>query len=165
MTFLRFGSDIYKWMNINNVRPFAPIRYCNYWRLRVSIKLVIQEIESMNNSWMRDLDTCIIHLCNGLRTKSCISEYWTKGNIIGWPNICRPNWPKIFPFVQYSLYLFTDCIIKVSKSIIHILYNKALWGHPWVFEKLPSKKWSFKKISKKQVALWLKMLWLPNRWL
>ena len=104
MTFLRFGSDIYKWMNINNVRPFAPIRYCNYWRLRVSIKLVIQEIESMNNSWMRDLDTCIIHLCNGLRTKSCISEYWTKGNIIGWPNICRPNWPKIFPFVQYSLF-------------------------------------------------------------
>ena len=125
MTFLRFGSDIYKWMNINNVRPFAPIRYCNYWRLRVSIKLVIQEIESMNNSWMRDLDTCIIHLCNGLRTKSCISEYWTKGNIIGWLDICRPNWPKIFPFVQYSLFfwysLTHDLALWVSKGTFRVL--------------------------------------------
>ena len=32
-----------------------------------------------------------------------ISEYWRKGNIIGWPDICQPNRPKIFPFVQYSL--------------------------------------------------------------
>ena len=32
-----------------------------------------------------------------------ISEYWTKGIIIGWPDICRPNRRKIFPFVQYSL--------------------------------------------------------------
>ena len=35
-----------------------------------------------------------------------ISEYWTKGNIIGWPDICRPNQPKIFPFVQYYLFLY-----------------------------------------------------------
>ena len=34
--------------------------------------------------------------------KSCISEYWTKGNIIGWPDICRPNQPKIFPFFAFT---------------------------------------------------------------
>ena len=34
-----------------------------------------------------------------LSAKSCISEYWTKGNIIGWPNQL-----KIFPFVQCSLF-------------------------------------------------------------
>ena len=33
-----------------------------------------------------------------------INEYWTKGNIISWPNIYRPNRPKIFPFVQYYIF-------------------------------------------------------------
>ena len=56
--------------------------------------------------------------------KSCISEYWkyvnmywTKGNIIGWPDICRPNRPKIFPFVQYSL--IHDLAHKAIKSAIN----------------------------------------------
>ena len=35
-----------------------------------------------------------------------ISEHWTKGNNISWPDICRPNQPKIFPFVQYYLFLY-----------------------------------------------------------
>ena len=33
-----------------------------------------------------------------------ISVYWTKETIIGWPDICRLNRHKMFPFVQYSLF-------------------------------------------------------------
>ena len=46
-----------------------------------------------------------------------ISEYWTKGNIIGWPDICWPNRPKIFPFVQYLL--IHDLAHKAIKSAIN----------------------------------------------
>ena len=45
-----------------------------------------------------------------------ISEYWTKGNIIGWPDICQSNWPKIFPFVQYSLFLQYSLIHDLALS-------------------------------------------------
>ena len=33
-----------------------------------------------------------------------ISEYWTKGNIIGWPDTCRPNWPRYSLFFNIPLF-------------------------------------------------------------
>ena len=58
-----------------------------------------------------------------------ISEYWIKGNIISWPDICRPNWPKIFPFFTYSS--FSDIILiywevftlKLSKIYLMLHQN------------------------------------------
>ena len=38
-----------------------------------------------------------------LSAKSCISEYWKKGNIFGWFGRQLSGQPMIFPFVQYSL--------------------------------------------------------------
>ena len=52
-----------------------------------------------------------------------ISEYWTKGNIIGWPDICWPNQPKIFPFVQYSLlYMIWHILLYIFFKIKEFLW-------------------------------------------
>ena len=34
-----------------------------------------------------------------------INEYWTKGNIISWLDICLPNWLQIFHF--FSIFTYT----------------------------------------------------------
>ena len=45
----------------------------------------------------------LIALLMALCAKSCISEYWTKGNILGRFGQQMSGQPMIFPFVQYSL--------------------------------------------------------------
>ena len=50
-----------------------------------------------------------------LCAKSYRSEYLTKGNIISWQDICRPNRPKILPFAQYSL--VHDLVLNHSNVI------------------------------------------------
>ena len=68
-----------------------------------------------NNKWIRThfLKKRLITVLNAKVHILCqimykwilkISEYWTKGNIIGRPEICWPNWLKLFPFVQYFLF-------------------------------------------------------------
>ena len=57
-----------------------------------------------------------------------ISEYWTKGNIIGWPDICRPNRPKIFHFVQYSLFIQYSLIHDLALNIYCVtVFIFKLW--------------------------------------
>ena len=63
-----------------------------------------------------------------------IKEYWRKGNIIGWSDICRPNRPKIFLFVQYSLFFnihlymiwhfVLPCPHWISSALDYILYGR-----------------------------------------
>ena len=60
-----------------------------------------------------------------------ISEYWTKGNIIGWPDICRPNRPKIFPFVQYSLFLQYSLIHDLALNFFR--NSRTISDHVAVF--------------------------------
>ena len=61
-----------------------------------------------------------------------ISEYWTKGNIIGWPDICQPNQPKIFPFVQYSLFFQYSLIHDLALSIYHKMINTHYKPRNWL---------------------------------
>ena len=85
-----------------------------------------------------------------------ISEYWRKGNIIGWPDICLPNWPKIFPFVPYSLF-FQD-------SLIHDLaLSNLLWIIPYLLNCVFSAFFIARSASQSR-SWWIASGRRPNVW-
>ena len=60
--------------------------------------------------WPRHLDNRGYYFFGEIinNIKSCLSEYWTKGNIISWPDICRPNRPaQDIPFCSIHISFFS----------------------------------------------------------
>ena len=107
--------------------------------------------------WGRNYARTYVSMCQ-IMYKSIlkISEYWTKGNIIGWPDICWPNWPKIFPFVQCSLFF--------QYSLIHDLaLSNLLWIIPYLLNCVFSAFFIARSASQSR-SWWIASGRRPNVW-